>query len=213
MVLSYSPIMLIGGGRVLLSRCRRSRELSAGELALFAALESGDIAGGVGAWLALQMLPVTAVDVAEALDLGVGEVDAALRGLVAQGSVRKLSVGDADHLADAAVLDAAMDALAATLSAMHAASPKETGFTPGAVAHAAWPAADDGVAAALIAEGCLRGVCAAEGAGGIRPALRCRRGACGARPANVSLPCWTKPASMHRRCPKWASSCSSIATP
>ena len=64
----------------------------------------------------------------------------------------------------AAVLDAAMDALAATLSAMHAAAPKETGFTPGAVAHAAWPAADEAVAAALIAEGCSRGVCAAEGA-------------------------------------------------
>ena len=163
-VLSYSPVMLIGGGRVLLSRCRRSRELTEGERVLYAALESGDIAGGVGAWLALQTLPVTAIDVAEALDLGVGEVDAALRGLVAQGSVRKLAVGDADLLADAVVLDAAMDALAATLSAMHAAAPKETGFTPGAVAHAAWPAADEGVAAALIYEGCSRGVCAAEGA-------------------------------------------------
>ena len=96
----------------------------------------------MGAWLALQTLPVTAVDAAEALDLGVDEVDAALRGLVAQGSVRKLAAGDADLLADAAVLDAAMDALAATLSAMHAAAPKETGFTPGAVAHATWPAAD-----------------------------------------------------------------------
>ena len=29
-VLSYSPVMLIGGGRVLLSRCRRSRELAEG---------------------------------------------------------------------------------------------------------------------------------------------------------------------------------------
>ena len=163
-VLSYSPVMLIGGGRVLLSRCRRSRELSAGERTLLAALEAGDIAGGVGAWLALQTLPVTAVDVAEALDLVVGEVDAALRGLMAQGSVRKLAVGDAGLVADAAVLDAAMDALAMTLTAMHAAAPKETGFTPGAVAHAAWPAADEGVAAALIAEGCSRGVCAAEGA-------------------------------------------------
>lgn len=163
-VLSYSPVMLIGGGRVLLSRCRRSRELAEGERALYTALEAGDIAGGVGAWLALQTLPVTAIDVAEALDLGVGEVDAALRGLVAQGSVRKLAVGDAGLLADAVVLDAAMDALAATLSAMHAAAPKETGFTPGAVAHAAWPAADEGVAAALIVEGCSRGVCASEGA-------------------------------------------------
>lgn len=41
-VLSYSPVMLIGGGRVLLSRCRRSRELAEGERALYAAIESGD---------------------------------------------------------------------------------------------------------------------------------------------------------------------------
>lgn len=163
-VLSYSPVMLIGGGRVLLSRCRRSRELSAGERTLLAALEAGDIAGGVGAWLALQTLPVLVADVAAALDLVSGEADAALRGLMAQGSVRKLAVGDAALVADAAVLDAAMDALAMTLTAMHAAAPKETGFTPGAVAHAAWPTADDTVAAALISEGCSRGVCAAEGA-------------------------------------------------
>lgn len=163
-VLSYSPVMLIGGGRVLLSRCRRSRELAEGERALYAALESGDIAGGVGAWLMLQTLPVTAVDVAAALDFGVGEVDTALRGLVAQGAACALAGSDGSLYADSSSLDAAMDALAATLSAMHAAAPKETGFTPGAVAHAAWPAADEGVAAALIAEGCSRGVCAAEGA-------------------------------------------------
>ena len=163
-VLSYSPVMLIGGGRVLLSRCRRSRELAEGERALYAALDSGDIADVVGAWLALQTLPVTAVDVAEALDLGVGEVDAALHGLVAQGAACALAGSDGSLYADASALDAAMDALATTLSAMHAAAPKETGFTPGAVAHAAWPAADDAVAAALIAEGCSRGVCAAEGA-------------------------------------------------
>lgn len=163
-VLSYSPVMLIGGGRVLLSRCRRSRELSAGERALYATLEAGDIAGGVGAWLALQTLPVTAVDVAEALDLVVGEVDAALNELVARGVACELAGSDGTLYANAAVLDAAMDALVMTLTAMHAAAPKETGFTPGAVAHAAWPAADEGVAAALIAEGCSRGVCAAEGA-------------------------------------------------
>lgn len=169
-VLSYSPVMLIGGGRVLLSRCRRSRELSAGEHALFAALESGDIAGGVGAWLALQMLPVTAADVTAALDLVAGEVEAALRELVTKGAACALAGSDGSDgsdgslYADASALDAAMDALAATLSAMHTAAPKETGFTPGAVAHAAWPTADDTVATALISEGCSRGVCAAEGA-------------------------------------------------
>lgn len=163
-VLSYSPVMLIGGGRVLLLRCRRSRELSAGERALYAALEAGDVTGAVDSWLALQALPVAAADVAVALDMAAGDVDTALRALVDQGTVCELTAGDVALYASTAVLDAVMDTLATTLSAMHAAAPKETGFTPGAVAHAAWPAADDAVAAALIAEGCSRGVCAAEGA-------------------------------------------------
>lgn len=163
-VLSYSPVMLIGGGRVLLSRCRRSRELTEGERVLYAALESGDIAGAVDAWLALQALPVAAADVTAALDLVAGEAEAALRELVAKGAACVLAGSDGSLYADASALDAAMGTLAATLSAMHAAAPKETGFTPGAVAHAAWPAADEGVAAALIAEGCSRGVCASEGA-------------------------------------------------
>lgn len=163
-VLSYSPVMLIGGGRVLLSRCRRSRELSAGERTLLAALEAGDAVAGVDAWLALQTLPVLVADVAAALDLVSGEADAALNELVARGVACKLAGSDGTLYANAAMLDAAMDVLAMTLTAMHAAAPKETGFTPGAVAHAAWPAADEGVAAALIAEGCSRGVCAAEGA-------------------------------------------------
>ncbi len=163
-VLSYSPVMLIGGGHVLLSRCRRPRELSAGERALYAALGAGDIAGAVDAWLGQQTLPVTAADVAAAMDVAAGEVDAALCGLVVQGAVRKLGGSDGALFASAAALDVAMDTLASTLSAMHAAAPKETGFTPGAVAHAAWPGAGDDVAAALIAEGCARGVCATEGA-------------------------------------------------
>lgn len=163
-VLSYSPVMLIGGGRVLLSRCRRSRELSAGERALYMALEAVDVTGAVDSWLALQALPVAAADVAVALDMAAGDVEAALRALVDQGTVCELTAGDVALYTSTAVLDAAMDTLATTLSAMHAAAPKETGFTPGAVAHAAWPAADDAVAAALISEGCSRGVCAAEGA-------------------------------------------------
>ena len=96
-VLSYSPVMLIGGGRVLLSRCRRSRELSAGERALLAALEAGNAVAGVEAWLALQTLPVVAADVAAALDLVSGGADAALKELVARGAVYELA-GSGDAL-------------------------------------------------------------------------------------------------------------------
>lgn len=163
-ILSYSPISLLGGGRVLLSRCRRARVLSAGERALYAALESGDVADGVHAWLALQALPVAAAGVAAALDLVTGEVEIVLRGLVDQAAVCELAAGGAVLYADASALDAAMDVLAAALSSMHAAAPKEIGFTSGAVAHAAWPGAGNDVAMALIAEGCARGVCAVDGA-------------------------------------------------
>ncbi|MDB1867450.1 selenocysteine-specific translation elongation factor [Collinsella aerofaciens] len=163
-ILSYSPISLLGGGRVLLSRCRRARVLSAGERALYAALESGDVADGVHAWLALQTLPVAAAGVAAALDLVTGEVEIVLRGLVDQAAVCELAAGGAVLYADASALDAAMDVLAAALSSMHAAAPKEIGFTSGAVARAAWPGAGNDVAMALIAEGCARGVCAVDGA-------------------------------------------------
>lgn len=163
-ILSYSPISLLGGGRVLLSRCRRARVLSAGERALYAALESGDVADGVHAWLALQTLPVAAAGVAAALDLVTGEVEIVLRGLVDQAAVCELAAGGAVLYADASALDAAMDVLAAALSSMHAAAPKEIGFTSDAVAHAAWPGAGNDVAMALIAEGCARGVCAVDGA-------------------------------------------------
>lgn len=163
-ILPYSPISLLGGGRVLLSRCRRARVLSAGERALYAALESGDVADGVHAWLALQTLPVAAAGVAAALDLVTGEVEIVLRGLVDQAAVCELAAGGAVLYADASALDAAMDVLAAALSSMHAAAPKEIGFTSGAVAHAAWPGAGNDVAMALIAEGCARGVCAVDGA-------------------------------------------------
>lgn len=163
-ILSYSPISLLGGGRVLLSRCRRARVLSAGERALYAALESGDVADGVHAWLALQTLPVAAAGVAAALDLVTGEVEIVLRGLVDQAAVCELAAGGAVLYADASALNAAMDVLAAALSSMHAAAPKEIGFTSGAVAHAAWPGAGNDVAMALIAEGCARGVCAVDGA-------------------------------------------------
>lgn len=163
-ILSYSPISLLGGGRVMLSRCRRARVLSAGERALYAALESGDVADGVHAWLALQTLPVAAAGVAAALDLVTGEVEIVLRGLVDQAAVCELAAGGAVLYADASALDAAMDVLAAALSSMHAAAPKEIGFTSGAVAHAAWPGAGNDVAMALIAEGCARGVCAVDGA-------------------------------------------------
>lgn len=164
-VLAFSPVALIGGGRVLFSRCRRSRDLSAGECALLGALDAGDRAAAVAAWLGLQCLPVPAAAVTRALDLSGVEAAALLHGAVSSGDAVALHAerSTEELYAAPAVLDVALAALSDTLAAMHRVAPKQTGFTPGEVAHAAWPTAGEDVASALVLEGCSRGICAQEG--------------------------------------------------
>ena len=164
-VLAFSPVVLIGGGCVLLSRCRRSRDLSAEEVSLLRALDAGDRAAAIAAWLGLQRLPVPAAVAARALDLSGVEVARLLHAAVASGDAVALHPerSTEELYAAPAVLDAALAALADTLVAMHKAAPKQTGFTPGEVVHVAWPKAGEDVASALILEGCARGICAQEG--------------------------------------------------
>lgn len=164
-VLAFSPVVLIGGGCVLLSRCRRSRDLSAEEVSLLRALDAGDRAAAIAAWLGLQRLPVPAAVAARALDLSGVEVARLLHAAVASGDAVALHPerSTEELYAAPAVLDAALAALADTLVAMHKSAPKQTGFTPGEVAHVAWPKAGEDVASALILEGCARGICAQEG--------------------------------------------------
>ncbi len=164
-VLAVSPVVLIGGGCVLFSRCRRSRDLSAEEVSLLRALDAGDRAAAIAAWLGLQRLPVPAAVAARALDLSGAEVARLLHAAVASGDAVALHPerSTEELYAAPAVLDAALAALADTLVAMHKAAPKQTGFTPGEVAHVAWPKAGEDVASALILEGCARGICAQEG--------------------------------------------------
>ena len=163
--LSFSPVMLIGGGTVLLSRCKRSRELAEGERALLEALAAGDRAGAVAAWLGVQRLPVPAEAVEGALDLSGPEAAGLLDGLVsADNAVALHGERSTEHLyAAPQALDAALVLLKETLAAMHKAAPRQTGFTPGEVAHAAWPGASEEVASAMLLEGVRRDICALEG--------------------------------------------------
>ena len=164
-VLSYSPVALVGGGEVLLSRCRRSRELTQGEHALLDALVRHDRAEAVACWTGMQRLPVTVEEASTVLDLSAVEARGLLDTLVRKGSVVALAGSKSDALAFAtsASFDAAMGALSSTLKGMHAAAPKQTGFTPGEVARAAWPGSEEEISSLLFAEGCRRGVCALEG--------------------------------------------------
>lgn len=159
-VLSYSPVQLIGGGTVLLSRCRRTRELSPAAEALLEACTSGGATERLRAWFGLQGLPVRLGDAVRALDLTDEEASAALSALVDEGAVKRLGAGF--HLAPEA-LDAALSKLAEALGALHGAAPKKTGFTPAEVMRAAYPGlSDEDAFAALVGEGEARGICASE---------------------------------------------------
>ena len=103
---------------------------------------------------------------ARALDLSGAEAAALLHGAVSSGDAVALRAerSTEELYAAPAVLDAALATLSVTLAAMHGAAPKQTGFTPGEVAHAAWPTAGEDIASALVLEGCARGVCTVDGA-------------------------------------------------
>ena len=206
-VLSYSPVMLIGGGRVLLSRCRRSRELAAGEHALFAALESGDIAGGVGAWLALQTLPVAAVDVAAALGSWCrrGRGRAARVGGAGRPLAQACRGSDADSLYADTVRARRRDGLRwrRPCPPCTRRPPRRRALRPVPLPMLRGLPLTKAVAAALIAEGCSRGVCAAEGAEVFDPhsaaaAARVVREAC----ERIVALAGRRPAWMHRRLPE-----------
>ena len=90
--------------------------------------------------------------------------DGARSGVLASGTRVHVMAGTAEVLGRIMLLDdePPLAALSDVLAAMHGAAPKQTGFTPGEVAHAAWPTAGEDVASALVLEGCARGICSQE---------------------------------------------------
>lgn len=164
-VLAESPIMLLGGGTVLLSQCRRSRTLNADERSLLKALSSGEINASVLAWLQSRSLPVLPAALSRALDLSPMVVQSELDQLAQSGSVLKLPTDSAERSCYCvpAVLEDALEHVAQTLEALHDASPNRTGFSPDEVIRAAWPKADEEVGRTLLRQACDRGICSVEG--------------------------------------------------
>ena len=201
-VLAFSPVVLIGGrscssfavpplARPLRGRVRAAR-----------GLDADDRAAAVAAWLGLQRLPVPAAAAARALDLSGAEAAALLHGAVSSGDAVALHAerSTEELYAAPAVLDAALATLSVTLAAMHGAAPKQTGFTPGEVAHAAWPTAGEDIASALVLEGCARGVCTVDVPRCSTRTLPLRRYVWCARRASASWPPSTRRVSVRRRC-------------
>ena len=164
-VLAESPISLIGGGTVLLSHCRRSRSLRKEERSLIDALARGDLPEAVAAWLRSQAFPVRAEELCSALDLSLSAALDSLGRLVQAGAAVQLA-SDASQTCfiAPASLDAALNQLVPSLRSLHAALPDRSGFTPGEVICAAWPAASEGAGEVLLTCARERGLCSVDGA-------------------------------------------------
>lgn len=159
-ILSYSPVMLIGGGTVLLSRCRRTRDLDSANRALLDVLAAGDRIAAVATWFGMQPLPVGTAELSAALDLTDEESTSALGDLASRDAAVEL--GSGLYIAPSA-LEVLMGALEDTLHELHAADKKRTGFTFGEVTHKAFPTASEACARALVDESVRRTICGEEG--------------------------------------------------
>ncbi|MBR2836655.1 MAG: selenocysteine-specific translation elongation factor [Coriobacteriales bacterium] len=92
-VMAYSPVELVGGGEVLLSRVARRTSLSSAEHALLKAQAKGDINTGIISCVDASLLPLYAADIEKVLDEPPARVEAMLSELVAAGSVCSLPCG------------------------------------------------------------------------------------------------------------------------
>ncbi len=150
-VRSYSPVRVIGGGRVLEARPRRRSMLHDADRAVLAAIESGDLTGALQQFAAEPGAFRTAREGAQVVGLLEDEAAALLDQLAAKGTLQAVVSSRTRFYCTRASLQKAAGALENTLLKFHAANPNEPGMQKAALRHAALPSLD---------EACFEGVLA-----------------------------------------------------
>ncbi len=169
-LMSYSPVELVGGGEVLWARPARRTNLRPGESRLLDAIEAGDDGAAVLALAALSPLPVTAEEVAGSLDLSAQAVAAELEEACAGGEDGLVRLaGEAGAGAQvarylgSAHMDALVDALVAELGRAARSNPAFEGLPALTLRDAACPRLGDEAFAQLTGEAVARGTLARFG--------------------------------------------------
>ena len=140
---SYSPVHVIGGGRILEARPRRRSILRGTDHEVLAALAQNDVSRALEQFVAEPGAFRTAEDAAGTVGVTTEEARRMLEDLAQHGKVCALSAGRQTFYASRATLQKAAGALENTLLKFHAAHPNETGMQKAALLHAALPSLDE----------------------------------------------------------------------
>lgn len=149
-VRSYSPVHVIGGGRVLISHPRRRSILDGTDRAILAAVESGDVEGALAAMLEAPEAFVRPHDASALLDLEESRAAAGLDELVGRKAAVKLGEGKSALYATRGNLQRVAARFEKTLLGFHAKNPNDLGMTKAALHHEAAPRMDGRVFEAVL---------------------------------------------------------------
>lgn len=148
---SYSPVRVIGGGRILEARPRRRSILHGTDRDVLEALEADDLPRALERFVAEPGAFRTVHDAALTVGAADDEARRLLDELAEGGDVQKVASGRAAYYASRSSLQKAAGALENALLSFHAAHPGETGMQKAALHHVALPA---------LTEDCFEGVLA-----------------------------------------------------
>ncbi len=161
-VRSYSPVRVIGGGRVLEARPRRRSVLHGADRAVLAAIEAGDLAGALQQFAAEPGAFRTAREGAQVVGLPEDEAAALFDQLAAKGALQAVESGRARFYCARASLQKAAGALENALLKFHAANPNEPGMQKAALRHAALPSMDEACFEGVLAHAAQAGAIVVE---------------------------------------------------
>lgn len=158
-LMAYSPVELVGGGEVLLSRVPRRSTPAASERELLAAQLAGDLPRAVDACLHVSRTPLRADEVARLVDEPTARVESALADLVADARAVELPCGqDGSCFSVPAVLDALVARIDAELSSEAEKDPRHEGMPALTLRDRVSPRCDEPVFAAVVDVAASRGV-------------------------------------------------------
>lgn len=136
---TYSPVLVAGGGTVLLAHPRRRTHLDASMHALLEALQADELERGIVVAVSSQSRPVTAAQIARLVGVEDDVASCALEASAHDGKLITLGEGDARFYTTQPVLRKLSAAVERTLIEFHSGNPTEAGMSKEALRRACFP--------------------------------------------------------------------------
>ncbi|MBR0405370.1 MAG: selenocysteine-specific translation elongation factor [Eggerthellaceae bacterium] len=135
---TYSPVLLAGGGAVMLTHPRRRTNLSDGERVLLDALQADDLTSAVVLAAATEPVPVEALFVARLIGIEPQRAEEFLQAAVKEGRIEVLE-SVPRYYATKKTMESAIEQISDALLDFHKAEPKEVGLAKEALRRKCFP--------------------------------------------------------------------------